>query len=53
MIQLHRGVALAVLATMPAESIDSIVTDPPYGLSREPDAAEVLRHWLSGDLRPG
>ena len=30
-------------------SIDSIVTDPPYGLSREPDAAEVLRHWLSGD----
>lgn len=49
MIQLHRGVALAVLATMPAESIDSIVTDPPYGLSREPDAAEVLRHWLSGD----
>ena len=49
MIQLHQGDALAVLATMPAESIDSIVTDPPYGLSREPDVAEVLRHWLSGD----
>ena len=49
MIQLHQGDALAVLATMPAESIDSIVTDPPYGLSKEPDVAEVLRHWLSGD----
>ena len=30
-------------------SIDAIVTDPPYGLSKEPDAAEVLRHWLNGD----
>lgn len=36
MIQLHRGVALAVLATMPAESIDSIVTDPPYGRRPSP-----------------
>lgn len=30
-------------------SIDSICTDPPYGLSKEPDMAEVLRHWLAGD----
>jgi len=35
---------------MPDASIDAIVTDPPYGLSREPDAAEVLRHWLAGDV---
>jgi DNA modification methylase len=34
---------------MPAESVDSIVTDPPYGLSKPPDAAVVLRHWLAGD----
>lgn len=34
---------------MDADSVDSIVTDPPYGLSREPDMAEVLRHWLAGD----
>jgi len=31
------------------DSVDSIVCDPPYGLSKEPDAAEVLRHWLNGD----
>lgn len=34
---------------MPEASIDAIVTDPPYGLSVEPDIAEVLRHWLAGD----
>lgn len=34
---------------MDSDSVDSIVTDPPYGLSKEPDAAEVLRHWLAGD----
>jgi hypothetical protein len=34
---------------MDADSIDSVVCDPPYGLSKEPDAAEVLRHWLAGD----
>ena len=37
------------MRTMPDACVDSIVTDPPYGLSREPDAAEVLRHWLAGD----
>ncbi len=34
---------------MPADSVDSIVCDPPYGLSKEPDMAEVLTHWLNGD----
>ena len=34
---------------IPAESIDAIVTDPPYGLSSEPDTAEVLTHWLAGN----
>lgn len=38
------------MATMiAADSIDAIVTDPPYGLSKQPDMAEVLRHWLAGD----
>lgn len=32
-------------------SVDAIVTDPPYGLSKEPNAAEVLRHWLAGNCR--
>jgi DNA modification methylase len=43
------GECLAVLERMPAESIDAVVCDPPYGLSREPDVAEVLTHWLAGD----
>lgn len=30
-------------------SIDAIVCDPPYGLSKQPDMAEVLQHWLAGD----
>lgn len=37
------------MGAMAADSVDSIVTDPPYGLSKEPDMAEVLRHWLAGD----
>ena len=38
-----------VMATMPENSIDAIVCDPPYGMSAEPDASEVLEHWLAGD----
>lgn len=46
---LHVGDCTEVLQTLPDESIDAIVCDPPYGLSREPDIAEVLTHWLAGD----
>jgi DNA modification methylase len=37
------------MAAMLANSLDSIVTDPPYGLSKQPDIVEVLTHWLAGD----
>ncbi|MCS4508922.1 DNA-methyltransferase [Xylophilus ampelinus] len=47
--ELHRGDNLAALLTMADASVDAVVTDPPYGLSHEPDMAEVLRHWLAGD----
>lgn len=47
-LTLHLGDNLDVLAQMPADSIDAVVTDPPYGLSREPDMAEVLACWLNG-----
>jgi len=47
--ELHLGDCLEILRTLPDNSVDSIVTDPPYGLSKEPDMAEVLRHWLAGD----
>lgn len=43
------GDSLDVLRTLDAESVDAMVTDPPYGLSAQPDIAEVMRHWLAGD----
>ncbi len=38
-----------VLRAFPSNSWDSCVTDPPYGLSKHPNMAEVLKHWLAGD----
>lgn len=37
------------MAALPDDLVDAIITDPPYGLSKEPNMAEVLRHWLAGD----
>lgn len=47
---LHHGDCLAVLKTLPSESVDAVVTDPPYGLSNHDaaDVAEALRAWLDG-----
>jgi DNA modification methylase len=49
LFRIDTGDAVDVLARMEAGSVHAIVTDPPYGLSREPDTAEVLKHWLAGD----
>lgn len=49
MIQLHHGDCVEQMKRLPDNCVDAIVTDPPYGLSREPDMAEVLRHWRAGD----
>jgi DNA modification methylase len=46
------GNCLDVMRTMPDASVDSIVTDPPYGLSREPSPKEleqVVRAWANGE----
>jgi len=43
------GDCLTEMGKIPDGSIDTIITDPPYGLSKEPDIAEVLTHWLAGD----
>jgi DNA modification methylase len=49
-IELYRGPNLEVMPeSIPNESVDCVVTDPPYGLSKEPDIAEVLTHWLAGE----
>ena len=47
MIQLMLGDCLEVMAGMEAESVDTIITDPPYGLSKQPDIKEAMRAWLS------
>ena len=47
--RLYHGDCLDILRTLPDASISAVVTDPPYGLSREPDALEMLQHWLAGD----
>lgn len=44
---LHLGDCLEILRTMPDSSVDSIVTDPPYGLGKEPDALAMLADWLA------
>jgi site-specific DNA-methyltransferase (adenine-specific) len=48
-VTIYEGDCLQVLPLLPDCSVDSIVTDPPYGLSKEPDIVEVLTHWLAGE----
>lgn len=49
LFRLLQGNNLEVLPILPDNSVDSIVTDPPYGLSKQPDMMEVLQHWMNGD----
>lgn len=44
--QVYIGNNIDVLKTFPDNSIDSIVTDPPYGLGKEPNAVELLKDWI-------
>lgn len=37
---------MEILKTLPDNSVDSVVTDPPYGLGDEPDIVEVMRDWV-------
>ena len=50
-MKLYHGDCLEELKKIPDNSVDSIVTDPPYGLSNTKPAqvAEVLRSWITGD----
>ena len=48
-VKLLHGNCLDKLKELEDNSVDSIVTDPPYGLSKEPDMVEVLKHWMNGD----
>lgn len=41
---------LNALKKFPDNSIEAVCTDPPYGLSKQPDIAEVMQHWINGDV---
>jgi site-specific DNA-methyltransferase (adenine-specific) len=45
--ELHHGDCLDVLKTLADCSVDAIVTDPPYGLGKEPDPVKVMAAWVS------
>lgn len=40
------GNNIEVLKKYPDNYFDSVVTDPPYGLGKEPDAAELMKDWV-------
>lgn len=48
-LALHNEPNLATMARLPDNSVDSIVTDPPYGLGTPPPLKDVLSAWLSGE----
>jgi len=45
----QHGDCLELLRAMPDNSVDAIVTDPPYGLGKEPDAMAMLLDWMVSD----
>jgi site-specific DNA-methyltransferase (adenine-specific) len=49
-LDLHHGDSLTVLQGLPDDSMDAVVTDPPYGLSehKPSEVADCLRAWLDG-----
>ena len=47
--KIMHGDCFEELKKLPDHSVDSVVTDPPYGLSKEPDIREVLEKWLTGE----
>lgn len=49
-ITVRHGDCLTVLRELPDNSVDSVVTDPPYGLSNTKPAqvSDVLAAWVTG-----
>lgn len=47
-VDLILGDVLEVLKDYPDESFVAVFCDPPYGLGKQPNMEEVLRHWLAG-----
>lgn len=43
------GDCLLELARLPANSVDAIITDPPYGLGDVKDIGALLKSWMAGE----
>ena len=41
------GDSLEILKQYPDNFFDSVVTDPPYGLGKEPNPVDVMKDWIS------
>jgi DNA modification methylase len=52
-VKLIQGDSRLEMAKMPENSIDVIVTDPPYGLTDGFDVNELLAHWSAGSEYKG
>ena len=42
----YLGDCLEKLKELPDNSVDAIITDPPYWLGKEPDPVEVMKDWI-------
>lgn len=47
-VTLIRGDCQKMLERLPADSIDAVISDPPYGLGAVPDAEKLLAYWIGG-----
>ena len=45
-LQIINGNNIEVLKQYPDNHFDAVVTDPPYGLGKEPNAEQMLRAWI-------
>ena len=46
---IYSGSNLDILPTLPDNSVDAIVTDPPYGLSDNKFVADTIAKWIQGE----
>jgi len=52
--KIHLGHCLRVLRELPDDSIDAVISDPPYGLGdREPTAEDIITYLTGGGLDTG
>jgi site-specific DNA-methyltransferase (adenine-specific) len=49
--KIHLGDCLQILKNLPDDSIDAIVSDPPYGLGTREPTGEDIDRYLSGESR--